>query len=135
MSSKLMTLAFPTTVDLVDTRVRLLLEVHSADPNSKNSKGMTPLFIAADERHEGAVQQLLKQKDIDPNARYGSTMPLLLSTQDGDNRVVALLLQHDQIDPNAKNLHKMTPLMHGSMSNGAGIVGLLLGHDKVNPNL
>ena len=115
--------------------LRLLFESHGADPNSKNPDGMTPLFIAAAEGHEGAVRQLLKREDIDPNARYGSTTPLLRSTRNGEKRVVALLLQHDRIDPNAHNSHEMTPLMYASMSNDAEIVRLLLRHDKVNPNL
>ena len=115
--------------------LRLMFETHGADPNCKNSDGMTPLFIAANEGHESAVQQLLERKDIDPNARYGSTTPLLRSTRNGEKRVVALLLQHDRIDPNVQNSHEMTPLMYASMSNDAEIVRLLLRHDKVNPNL
>ena len=116
--------------------LRLLFEIHGADPNSKRSDGMTPLLIAAAEGHESAVRQLLKQKDIDLNAKNSHEMtPLMCASMSNDVGIVRLLLGHDKVNLNLREENGCTALLMAVENGHERIVRLLLDHDRIDPNL
>ena len=116
--------------------LRLLFEIHGANPNSKKSDGKTLLFVAAGEGHESAVRQLLKRKDIDPNAQNSHEMtPLMFASMSNDVGIVRLLLGHDKVNPNLREENGHTALLMAVENGHERIVRLLLDHDRIDPNL
>ena len=78
-------------------------------PNIKNSSGLTPLHLAAQNGHTEIVQLLL-QNNADPNIQdnNGDT-PLHFSSENDHTETVQLLLQNNA-DPNIQNNDDDTPL-------------------------
>ncbi|GAB1200473.1 hypothetical protein APSETT444_009846 [Aspergillus pseudonomiae] len=75
--------------------VSLLLLQRGVNVNVQDSRGQTPLHIAAQCGHLGVVRLLLATEHIDVNARdhHGST-PLHVASEKGHVEVVQLLVAH-----------------------------------------
>lgn len=75
--------------------VSLLLLQRGVNVNVQDSRGQTPLHIAAQCGHLGVVRLLLTTEHIDVNARdhHGST-PLHVASEKGHVEVVQLLVAH-----------------------------------------
>ena len=88
--------------------VRMLLDA-GADPNMKNSKGCTPLFMSASEGHLG-ITKLLLQRGAQPNiANRSGFTPLHQAACYGDIDVAKELFEKGA-DPNVTSLFGSTPL-------------------------
>jgi hypothetical protein len=92
---------------------RLLLTQCNIDPNLKNSRGQTPLLLAAKVGNLAITQLLLERDDIQPNLSddEGDT-PLWWAAFRGHITIVQLLLERQDIVRNPKNNRGGTPLDH-----------------------
>jgi ankyrin repeat protein len=77
-----------------DTVVKLLLERHDVDVNTKEEEnGYTALMLAADRGHDTVVKLLLKRHDVDVNTKAEGSgyTALMLAANRGHEAVVGLL--------------------------------------------
>ena len=116
--------------------VKALLATDKVNPDSKDSKGQTPLSWAARNGHDATVQLLLATEKVDPDSRdtYGRT-PLSWAAEKGHNITIQLLLATDKVDPNSKDYNGWTPLTWATERGHDTTVQLLLANDKVDPDL
>ena len=107
--------------------VRLLLERHDVDIESKAETLQTPLSFAADNGHEAVVRLLIERDgvDIESKARMGQT-PLSFAAYNGHEVVVRLLLERNIVDVNMKNDHGQAPLSGAAEKGHEAIVRLLI---------
>ena len=83
----------------------LLLERNNANPNSANSSGQTPLFIAACTGRERAVEMLLERYNVRlNNANSSGETPLLIAAENGRTGTVGRLLERENINPDLRDL-------------------------------
>jgi ankyrin repeat protein len=97
------------------------------DRNSENLIGQTPLSVAAERGHEGAVKLLIAAHGIEPDHKdvHGRT-PLALASASGHQVVVKLLLATNRVDPDSKDSDGRTPLSTAAQNWHEKVVRLLL---------
>jgi ankyrin repeat protein len=103
--------------------VRILIECHVPDINSRTEFGTTPLLMAVDGRNfkDGSVLRLLLEHGADVNVPNGSGWtPLQRASYNGALEAVRLLLEHGA-DVEAKDKDGRTALQKAAK----------IGHDKV----
>ena len=88
---------------------KLLLQ-QGASINTYNAQGLTPLFLASRDGHEGIVELLSSQQET--NLESGDAeahTPLCVAVANGHLRIFARLLRRGA-DPHAKDKNGMIPL-------------------------
>ena len=74
--------------------VKILVE-HGAAVNVQSQNGFTPLYMAAQENHDGVVRFLLTSGANQSLATEDGFTPLAVALQQGHDKVVAVLLEND----------------------------------------
>ena len=107
--------------------VALLITEGSVDVNkAATAKGLTPLYIAAEDNHIEIVNLLLKGKaDVNSKTDIGWT-PLFIGIFHGHTDVVKLLLQEGGADADLPRNDGWTPLMVAAHKGRTAEVELLL---------
>ena len=103
----------------------MLLQRKDVNPDHICSKyGRTPLLMAAQNGHEGAVKMLLERKDVNPDqadTEHGQT-PLIWAAKNGHREVVKMLLEREGVNPDHRDtFYGQTPLVWAAEN----------GHDQV----
>ena len=80
--------------NLQEEVVRILIE-HKASVNVQSQNGFTPLYMAAQEDHDGVVRLLLASAANQSLATEDGFTPLAVALQQGHDKVVAVLLEND----------------------------------------
>ena len=96
-----------------------------ADPNAKDSTGVTPLIAAADGGNAEVVKVLLEAR-ADPNAKDQAGATPLLRAAGGGHMVVVVALLGAGADPNASNDKGWNALMEAAFHDRTEVVELLL---------
>ncbi|KAK4205473.1 ankyrin repeat-containing domain protein [Triangularia verruculosa] len=96
-------------------------------PDTKNIRGVTPLWIAAAKGHEAAAKVLAERQDVDVNSKsITGRSPLFWPSGGGYERVVAILIGTGA-DPNLADENGETAITV-ARKNGHGEVVKLLEH-------
>lgn len=107
---------------------------HSLDV--RDSRGRTPLSLAAENGHEAVVDVFLEKEGVDINTKdsqYRRT-PLSWAAGNGHHAVVELLLAKGGIEPDSEDRDNRTPLSWAAGNGHDSVVKLLLGNDRVVPD-
>lgn len=94
------------------------------DPNIPNSKGCTPIFLAAQGGHYNAVRCLLDYRATLSSNAVGKT-PLWIAAAEGHSAVVQLLLEHGA-NPEQRDSNGGTPLSAAAVGQREEVVRILL---------
>lgn len=114
--------------------VELLLE--KADPTLRDSRGNTPLHLAASCGHEDVVKILLRESKVGVTASNNhKNSPLHLASRNGHENVVDLLLQQKYVKAELKNEHGKTPLYYAADTANEPILMKLLAGSRVDEDL
>ena len=113
------------------TRVKSLLDGGTVDINAKDSKGRTPLYVAAF-LNRAKIVQLLLERGADTGIKYSNSnqehnTPLLIASVEGYADCVRLLLKY-KADIEAVNTNGDTALMLAAEHRNNDCVRLLLEH-------
>ncbi|KAI9763674.1 MAG: hypothetical protein M1839_006322, partial [Geoglossum umbratile] len=112
-----------------------LFQGNVVNTNAIDEDGRTPLWLAAEKRHEAIVKLLLAKDGVDINSKdfeYGQT-PLSRAAGGGHEAVVKLLLAKDGVDINPKDFeYGQTPLSRAAGGGHEAVVKLLLETGKVD---
>ncbi|KAI9667662.1 MAG: hypothetical protein M1821_000479 [Bathelium mastoideum] len=105
-------LAIPSLMGAEDHEavVRLLVGRKHVDINSKDQRGRTPLWWAAEKDHVAVVQLLINHENINVDSKdeEGRT-PLWIAAANGRSHVVQLLVEHGNVDVRSKDRLGRTP--------------------------
>ncbi|KAH6877111.1 ankyrin repeat-containing domain protein, partial [Thelonectria olida] len=118
--------------DLKELMVGLLEKGHIA--HGRDTRGRSPLLLAAENGSEALVELLMAQKGVDLKSKdgeYGQT-PLARAAENGHKAVVKLLLQGSGINPDQTDYDYHTPLSRAAMNGHTAVVKLLLEKDSVD---
>ncbi|PUU82883.1 hypothetical protein B9Z19DRAFT_966217, partial [Tuber borchii] len=86
-----------------------LLRVKPFDPDSSDENGHTPLLLAAQNGHEGAVKLLLVRSEVNPGlSNKNGQIALLLATKNGHQRIVEQLRDHSTAKYDINSYHSQT---------------------------
>ena len=112
-----------------------LIELQCYNINKEDFSGRGPLAWAARNGHEGVVEILLGQGEINPDKpdNRGRT-PLLLAAVNGHEGVVKILLGREKVNPDKRDMLGLTPLSWAARNGHSGVVKILLGREEVNPD-
>ena len=103
-----------------------ILIAHGAKLDAKDSDGLTPLAIAAQNGKVKAAQGLIVAgADVNAPAAKGGYTPLMLAAISGSSELAASLIEHGA-KVNAVNPGGVTALMIGAAGNHRNVVELLL---------
>jgi len=105
------------------------------NPNRQDDGGRTPLFWAAENGHEGAVELLLGLAAVSPDlpGNSGQT-PLSCAARNGHDEVMKLLLQREDVSPDKPDNRGQTPLLRAASNGYERAVMLLLEREDVSPD-
>ena len=112
-----------------------LIELECYDINEGDFSDRGPFTWAARNGHEGVVEILLGQGEINPDKPddAGRT-PLWHAAGNGHEGVVKMLLGREEVNPNRAELLGRTPLTLAAMWGHEGVVKILFGREEVNPD-
>jgi ankyrin repeat protein len=118
-----------------DAMVELLLAIGTADLNSKDECGQTPLSVASENGHASVVKLLLAtgRIDLDSMNQTGRT-PLVWAAKNGHASVVQLLLATAMVEPDLKDDLGRTSLSWAAKDGHQAVVKLLLATGSVEPD-
>lgn len=103
-------------------------------PNSLGEGRVSPLGMAAEAGHQGALR-ILFEAGWDVNFRDGhGRTPLFVAAAAGQEAVAKMLLGWKDVNPDLPDNHGHTPLLEASRKEHLAIIELLLGADNVNVN-
>ena len=115
--------------------VTILIHDEGYEGDQQDCTGRTPLAWAAENGHEGVVNLLLGQGNVNPNRpEMDGNEPLSCAAINGHDGVVKLLLERENVDPNRRNNDGGTPLVRAAFYGHEGVVKLLLEREDVDPN-
>ena len=104
-----------------DPAVVSLLLAAGADPNFRNTSGVTPLMFAAKEKHVEVISKLLKADSINLNLSSKDNRTALHFASEAGNPLIVRELLLKGSDPNILDINGCSPLM----------VACILGHVDV----
>jgi len=112
-----------------------LIGMEDCDLNQRDSLGFTPLIWASQYGHEGMVELLLAQKNVDPDLPDTSDnqSPLSWASENGHEAALKLLLAREDVDPESRDNDGQTSFLHAAHGGHEGILKLLLAREGVNP--
>ncbi|KAJ5651580.1 uncharacterized protein N7484_005303 [Penicillium longicatenatum] len=112
-----------------------LLVAHGADPNSRNTDGLSLLHLATKNGDREVVQQLLAYEEISINATdRQSCTALHIAAEYGCTSVAKCLLAKCGIDSNARDSYGRTAFHIAAEYSNKSITGLLLAYGAVDIN-
>lgn len=113
--------------------VRLCTDVETADIDSEDNYGQTPLSLAAMIGYDAIVSLLLVtgKVDLDSKDNDGQT-PLSLAAMNGHDAIVSLLIDTEKVDINSRSAGGYTPLSWAAFCGHEAAVSLLLNTGKVD---
>ncbi len=116
--------------------IEALLRDRRIRPNIRNTRGRTPLHIAASWGNTAQVAALLNHRDTDPNEQNerGETA-LYVAVVKGHEEVVEKLLDHRDTDPNIEDRQGWTPLFRAIYEDDLDMVRELLRHDDTDTEI
>ena len=101
------------------------------NPDTKNIRGVTPLWIAAAYEHEAVVKVLAHRTDVNVNSvSVSGRPPLFWPSSKGNERVVAVLIEAGA-DPDLVDENGATPV-NVARKNGHGRVVKILEQSREN---
>jgi ankyrin repeat protein len=110
-----------------------LLRRHGDDIDVEDSYGLTPLWWAADGRHEDIVKMLLATGKVDVDCKnISGQTPLSRAADGGHEGIVKMLLATGKVDADCRDFCGRTPLSRAADGGHEGIVKMLLGTGKVD---
>lgn len=111
-------------------RFKILLE--HTNLNTVFSENKTCLHLAVQCNAINVIRELLKNKQIDINAKdnEGNT-PFHYAVKTGNKELIELFLQDKRCDLNQLNNNKQPPLYFANKKPDSGVLSLLLNHDKI----
>ncbi|KAI9158022.1 putative NACHT and Ankyrin domain protein [Paramyrothecium foliicola] len=105
------------------------------DPNLANSRGRTPLSVAAAYNQTEMIELLLSQSGINPNLTDDeSRTPLSVAIQYNQTEAIRLLLGQSGVDPNLANNRGRTPLSIAIRIGHMEAIELLLDKEGIELN-
>ncbi|KAM3470437.1 hypothetical protein MY8738_009753 [Beauveria namnaoensis] len=113
--------------------VEVLLGDALVDPALAIDSQQTPLYLAAQEGHEGVVQ-LPAPRTLD-DANYIHKKPLMAATSGGHLGVVSWLLEQPQVNPVSRDLEGATALWYALLHDHSDIARLLIPRDNISLHL
>jgi len=116
-----------------DVLKELLANGPAAAGLAVGTKKMTPLHVAAEEGHLGAVEILIAKGVRVDLGNYRGETPLHLAAESGEQKVVKALLDAGA-DPNAKPKFARTPLHRATEAGHVAVVRMLLLAADTDPN-
>ena len=112
-----------------------LIELKCYNINEEDFSGHGPLAWAARNGHEGVVEILLRQGEINPDKPdIDGRTPLSHAAENGHEGVVKMLLGREEVDPDKPDAWSQTPLSHAAWKGHEGVAKILLGREEVNPD-
>jgi len=110
-----------------------LIEMKYYNINEEDFSGREPLAWAARNGHEGVMEILLRQGEINPDKpdNFGQT-PLSYAARNGHEGVVKVLLGREEVDPGKPDNDGRTPLSYAARNGHEGVVKVLLGREEVD---
>jgi ankyrin repeat protein len=116
---------------LTDIIAALLVIGHN--PNTKDSKGRTPMAVAAMNGHVAVVKLLAEQADVNAGSkdRYGQT-PLSWAARNGHDAVVKFLVEQADVEVDFKDRYGLTPLSRAALNGHEAVVKLLVNRPDVD---
>ncbi|KAL1835780.1 hypothetical protein VTJ49DRAFT_6085 [Mycothermus thermophilus] len=115
---------------------RLLARAASADPDQKDSLGVTPLMEAAGRGHADFVCFLLSSGKVNPDSTsQDGASALLYGAVSGSAEVVSALLATGHVDINRRGPVGNTPLILAAADGYAAVVQLLLANENIDVNV
>ena len=105
-------------------------------PDIKDSKGRTPLLMAAENGREAVVRLLVERADVEADSKddYGQT-PLLTAAENGREAVVRLLVGRADVKTDLKDNSGQTPLLKAALYGQEAVVRLLVERPDVEADL
>ncbi|KAK7421105.1 hypothetical protein QQZ08_010109 [Neonectria magnoliae] len=103
--------------------------------NSRDDSGRTPLSYAAEQGHEGVVEQMIATGEADVNSRDDSgRMPLSYAVERGWEGAVRQLLKTTNVDINTPDIYGATPFLMAvsQWRSHWSVVEQLMAHPGIN---
>ena len=112
-----------------------LIELKCYNIKEEDFSGRGPLAWAAQNGHEGVVEILLGQGEVNPDKPdHDGRTPLSHAAGNGHEGVVKVLLGRGGVSPDKPDKWGQTPLSHVAQHGHEEVVKILLGWKEVNPD-